>query len=188
MLFNSHPHPLQEGVVIHIPENVKKRRSIRGFTTQKVPDEEARTLVEAACLAPSAGNLQPWEFIVVRDPEVKGRLRGAAHGQSFVSEAPVVFVVCAVPDRSASVYGSRGRSLYCLQDTAAAVQNLLLTAVANGLGGCWVGAFDEERAAEALGLPRGVRPVALVPVGYPAESPRRRPRRTVEQVTHWDRW
>ena len=173
---------------MRIPDIIRERRSVRAFTAQDVSDEEAETLVEAACLAPSAGNLQPWEFVVVKDPGVKRRLVDAAHGQSFISKAPVVFVVCAVPGRSASGYGSRGRELYCLQDTAAAVQNLLLTATANGLGSCWIGAFDEGRAADALGLPEGIRPVAIVPVGYPAESPRQRPRRLVKQVTCWDRW
>jgi nitroreductase len=173
---------------MRIPDIIRERRSVRAFTAQDVSDEEAETLVEAACLAPSAGNLQPWEFVVVKDPGVKRRLVEAAHGQSFISEAPVVFVVCAVPGRSASGYGSRGRELYCLQDTAAAVQNLLLTATANGLGSCWIGAFDEGRAADALGFPEGIRPVAIVPVGYPAESPRQRPRRPVKQVTRWDRW
>lgn len=173
---------------MHIPDSISERRSVRAFTDREITDEEAELLVEAACLAPSAGNLQPWEFIVVRDQGVKRRLVDAAHGQSFIFTAPVVFVVCAVPGRSAPRYGSRGRELYCLQDTAAAVQNLLLTARANGLGGCWVGAFDERRAGEALGLPEGVRPVAIVPVGHPAESPSRRPRRPVRQVLHRDRW
>ncbi len=173
---------------MRIPDIIRDRKSIRAFTAQEISDAEAETLVESACLAPSAGNLQPWEFVVVREPGVKRRLVSAAHGQSFISKAPVVFVVCAVPGRSASGYGSRGRGLYCLQDTAAAIQNLLLTAIANGLGSCWIGAFDEGRTAEALGLPEGVRPVAIVPVGYPAESPRHRPRRPVKQVTHWDKW
>ena len=173
---------------MRIPDIIRERRSVRAFTDQEVSNEEAETLVEAACLAPSAGNLQPWEFVVVWDHGVKNRLAGAAHGQSFVSEAPVVFVVCAVPGRSASGYGSRGRGLYCLQDTAAAVQNLLLTATANGLGSCWIGAFDEGRAAEAVGAPTGVRPVAIVPVGYPAEMPPPRPRRRLSEVIHRERF
>lgn len=173
---------------MRIPDIIRERRSVRAFTAQEISDAEAETLVESACLAPSAGNLQPWEFIVVRAPEVKRKLVDAAHRQSFILKAPIVFVVCAVPGRSASGYGSRGRGLYCLQDTAAAIQNLLLTATANGLGSCWIGAFDEGRATDALGLPEGVRPVAIIPVGYPAESPRQRPRRPVKQVTRWDRW
>lgn len=161
---------------------------MRAFTSQEVSDEDAELLVEAACWAPSAGNLQPWDFVIVRDPEIKRRLVRAAHGQSFIAEASVVFVVCAVPRRSSSRYGGRGRGLYCLQDTAAAVQNLLLTAVANGLGSCWIGAFDEDMAAQAVGLPEGVRPVAIVPVGYPAESPYPRSRRRLSDVIHWDKW
>ncbi|MCW4035805.1 MAG: nitroreductase family protein [Candidatus Bathyarchaeota archaeon] len=173
---------------MRIPEAISERRSVRAFTSRDISEQEVELLVEAACLAPSAGNLQPWEFIVVRDPATKGRLVDAAHGQSFIREAPVVFVVCAVPRRSASGYGSRGRELYCLQDTAAAVQNLMITARENGLGSCWVGAFDERRASAALGLPDWARPVAIVPVGYPAESPRRRPRRPLSEVIHRDKW
>jgi nitroreductase len=173
---------------MRIPEAIRERRSVRRFTDREVSEEEAKLLVEAALMAPSAGNLQPWEFVVVRDPEIKRRLVGAAHGQRFISTAPVVFVVCVVPRRSASRYGSRGRDLYCLQDTAAAVQNLMLTARANGLGSCWVGAFDEGRASEALGLPDWVRPIAIVPVGHPAESPQRSPRHPLGRVLHKDRW
>ena len=145
-------------------------------------------LIEAACCAPSAGNMQPWEFIVVRDEEVKERLAKAAGDQSFISEAPVVCVVCAVPGRSGSRYGDRGRELYCLQDTAAAVQNLMLTASANGLGSCWVGAFDEDKVSEILAIPGEARPIALIPVGYPRESPAPRRRRPLEEVVHREKW
>jgi len=173
---------------MRIPELIKERRSIRAFSDRPIPDEDVEVLVEAACWAPSAGNRQPWEFVVVRDGENKRRLVEAAHGQSFIAEAPVVFVVCADPDRSAARYGRRGAELYCLQDTAAAVQNLLLTATANGLGACWVGAFDEEKVAEAVAAPEGVRPVAIIPVGYPAESPPPRPRRNLSEITHREKF
>ena len=173
---------------MQIPEMIRERRSIRAFSDREVPEKEAELLVEAACLAPSAGNRQPWEFVIVRDDENKRRLAEAAYGQHFIAEAPVVFVVCADPSRSASRYGRRGIELYCLQDTAAAVQNLLLTAKANGLGSCWIGAFDEARAAEVVGAPRGVRPVAIVPVGYPAEGPLPRPRRRLSEVIHKEKF
>jgi len=173
---------------MRIPEMIKDRRSIRAFSDRDLTDEEVKLMVEAACWAPSAGNRQPWEFVVVRKAENKRRLAEAAYGQSFIAEASVVFVVCADPGRSASRYGRRGAELYCLQDTAAAVQNLLLTAVANGLGSCWIGAFDEGRAAEAVGAPTGVRPVAIVPVGYPAEMPPPRPRRRLSEVIHRERF
>ncbi len=174
--------------MLQIPDIIRERRSIRAFTDREISEEEAKLLVEAARLAPSAGNRQPWEFVIVRDDENKRRLAKAAHGQYFIAEAPVIFVVCVDPGRSGSRYGRRGVELYCLQDTAAAIQNLLLTAEANGLGSCWIGAFDEARAAEFIDAPRGVRPIAIVPVGYPAESPPPRPRRRLSEVIHKERF
>jgi len=141
-------------------------------------------LLEAAIRAPSAGNCQPWYFFVVRNQEIKRALAHAALGQWFVSEAPVVIVVCAEPERSALRYGNRGTYLYSLQDTAAATEHLLLAAVASGLGACWVGAFDEEEASRALVLPSHLRPVAIVPIGYPTGRPSSRTdRRRLETVS-----
>lgn len=167
-----------------ILDTIKKRRSIRRFRPDPVPAEVLRQLVEAACWAPSAGNLQPWRFYVVTDPAAKQALAAAA-AQEFVAMAPAVIVVCAVPERSASRYRDRGRLLYCLQDTAAAAQNLLLAATAMDLGACWVGAFREDEVARGLGLPPGERPVVLVPVGYPAASPQPPRRRSLEEVVSW---
>ena len=174
--------------MMHIPEAIKKRRSIRAFSDQDIPDSDVDLLVEAACCAPSAGNRQPWEFIIVRDDDMKRSIAKAAFGQYFLAEAPVVFIVCADPGRSASRYGRRGSELYCLQDTAAAVQNLLLTATANGLGSCWIGAFDEGKVAEVIKAPWGVRPIAIVPVGYPAETPRPPPRRRLRDIIHREKF
>ncbi len=166
-------------------EVVKERRSIRSFATdQDVPPETVERLLEVAVAAPSAGNRQPWHFIVVRRPQVRRGLAEAAYGQGFVAQAPVVIVVCAVPEQSASRYGRRGAELYCLQDTAAAAENILLAVTALGLGACWVGAFDEEMAARAIDLSRDMRPVAMIPIGHPGERFSRRPaRRPLEQVT-----
>ena len=165
-------------------EAIKTRRSVRSYTSQSVPDEEIEKLLDAARWAPSAGNIQPWEFIVVRDPRVKQGLCKAALNQRFIEQAPVVIVVCANRAKSAQGYGSRGINLYCLQDTAAATQNLLLTAHARGLATCWVGAVQEEKAREVLNLPSHVRPVALIPVGHAARSPTTRPRRALNEITH----
>ncbi len=159
----------------------KRRYSCRRFATAPLSESEVERILEAALWAPSAGNLQPWRFFVVTSEALRRRLAGAA-GQEFVEEAPVVFVVCAVPGESSPRYGARGESLYCLQDTAAAVQNILLAATELDLGSCWVGAFDERAAAAALELPRGWRPVALVPVGRPLEPPGRRSRRSTAEV------
>jgi len=165
-------------------EAIKGRRSIRRFTPEDVDDETLLKVLDAARWAPSAGNLQPWNFIVVRSPERKRRLAEAALGQQFIAEAPVDIVVCADTRVSSWGYGSRGEKLYCIQDTAAAVQNMLLAAYALGLGTCWVGAFDERRVAEVVGLPDGVRPVAIIALGHPAERPAPRPRRGLEEVVH----
>lgn len=155
-----------------------ERRSCRNFTDEPIPDEDLKTLMEALRQAPSAGNVQPWRFYVVKDADTRRQLAGAAFGQTFVSDAPVVFVICADADESALSYGERGKTLYYLQDTAAATQNLLLAATALGYGSCWVGAFDEDAAAKALSLPGHLRPVAMVPVGkgkIPSGPSRRKP-------------
>ena len=146
-----------------------QRYSCRKFLDTPVPPDFLESILEAARWAPSGGNRQPWRFLLVRNAAVRKALALAAHGQEFVADAPAVIAVCALPETSAKKYGERGRSLYCIQDTAAAVQNILLEATRLGLGSCWVGAFQESAAAQALGLPSGERPVALIPLGYPGE-------------------
>lgn len=149
---------------------IEERRSVRAFKPDPIPEPTLSRIIGCALLAPSAGNIQPWQFWVVKRPEVKAALARAAYDQEFVSDAPVVIVVAAEPRRSAARYGNRGAELYCLQDTAAAVENILLTAVAFGLGACWVGAFSERAVSQALNLPDTLRPVAIVPIGYPKEE------------------
>jgi len=167
-----------------LSEAIKGRRSIRNFKPDEVSEKDVERLIEAAVSAPSAGNIQPWELVVARKPEIRRKLVEAAYGQSFIEEAPVVIVVCANEDRSSQRYGLRGQTLYCLQDTAAATQNMLLTAYSLGLGTCWVGAFKEDEVREALKIPTGIRPVAIVPVGYPSKSASARQKRPVEHVVH----
>lgn len=161
------------------------RYSCRRFRPDPVPRPLLEQLLEAARWAPSAGGLEPWRFVVVTAATPRGELAAAALHQAFVAEAPAVVVVCAVPEESARIYGARGRHLYCLQDTAAATQNLLLAATAAGLGSCWVGAFDEGKVRRILQLPPAWWPVALIPLGFPAEEPPRRRRRPAAEVTVW---
>lgn len=149
-------------------EAINSRASVRAFTREDVPEETVSRLLEAAVRAPTAGNLQPWRFFVVRDLDARSGLAEAAWGQAVVKSAPVVIVVCADLDVSAHGYGSRGETLYAIQDTAAAIENMLLCAVAEGLGACWVGAFQEKQAVAALGLPPGERPLAMIALGHPA--------------------
>ncbi len=163
---------------------ILERRSVRRFQPEPVPHAAVGRLIDAARWAPSAGNIQPWQFYVVYNERKKKELASAALNQRFVSEAPVVIVVCVQPEMSASRYRERGRNLYAIQDSAAAVQNILLAAHGYGLGACWVGAFDEALVMEALDLPRGLVPVAILPVGYPAEENRPPARRPVEEIVH----
>ena len=148
-------------------EAMEKRRSVRSFDTARdVPEELVEEILRCGCLAPSAGNVQPWRFIVVRDADMKRALAAAALSQSFVAHAPVVIVVCADLAAHSLNYGQRGVELYSIQDTAAATENMLLAATALGLGACWVGAFREEDVVKVLRLVQDLRPMALVPVGY----------------------
>lgn len=167
-------------------EAIRRRRSIRAFTEEEVSEREIKELLEAAILAPSAGNIQPWSFVVIRDHDTKRKLAEAALNQFFIEKVPVVIVVLADWNRSRRHYGSRGANLYCLQDTAAAVQNMLLAAVALGLGACWVGAFQEEMVSAVLEVPEGFRPVAIVPVGKPAEKPNPPYKRSLEEIVHYE--
>ncbi len=169
-------------------EAIKKRRSVRAYTNEEVSEEDVERLIEAARWAPSAGNIQPWKFVIVTNAETKRKLSDAALHQTFIEEAPVVIVVCADVPRSSWGYGSRGTNLYCLQDTAAATENMLLAAQALGLATCWVGAFHEDAVAKVMNTPRNVRPVAIVPVGHPAEKPRVPSRRSVGEIVHYERF
>lgn len=166
---------------------LQDRHSVREFDPDAdVPAKTVERLLMAAIRAPSAGNRQPWHFYVVRDRALREGLAEAAHGQEFIAQAPVAIVVCADAEQSAQRYGQRGRELYCLQDTAAAVEHILLSAVVLGLGSCWVGAFDEQRAADVLNLPERHRPVAILPIGQAAGTPTARsPRRRLEAVVSY---
>jgi nitroreductase len=167
---------------------MKARAEVRKYKKDPVPEDAIEKMLQAAIQAPSAGNLQDWEFVVVRSVEVKRELAIAAFNQTFVAEAPVVIVVCSDLDRVSSRYGERGSSLYSIQDTAAATENLLLAAHDLGLGSCWVGAFNEERVKEVMVLPTHVRPLVIIPVGYPAENPEKPGRLDLKKVVHYERY
>ena len=160
----------------------KSRKSVRSFTDKDITREDLMTLIEAAQAAPSAGNCQPWHFFVVKDQATKERLTNESCYQAFIATAPAVIVICADIPRTTPRYGDRGRDLYCLQDTAAAIQNILLCAKDMGMGTCWVGAFDESKAAEILNLAPEMRPIAVIPVGYPANDTPYVKRRPIEDI------
>lgn len=168
-------------------EVLKLRRSVRQFRRDvAVDDGTLRRILEAGIQAPSAGNEQCWRFIAVRDEGLKRRLATEAGHQVFIEQAPVVIVVCADLEAAGKKYAERGRDTYALQETAAAIENMLLAASALKLGSCWIGAFDECKASQILELPASLRPVAMLPIGEPAEPATRvPPRRRLEEVAEF---
>lgn len=168
-------------------EAINGRRSIRKFKDREVGKEMLEELLNAAQMAPSAGNLQARDFIVVSNKISKQKLKEAALGQSFIEQAPVVIVVVANIERSSRIYRSRGE-LYAIQDATAGVENLLLAAHSMGLAACWVGAFDEIAVSEILVLPHKTRPVAIIPVGYSDEAPSAPQRMGLDKVVHRETW
>lgn len=177
-------------------EAMRARRSVRKFLDRDVDDAMIEAILEAARWAPTGGNMQPWEFIVVRSPEQKRRLVDCTYSgylekggspQKWILAAPVVLVVCINQKRTGSRYGESGRRI-ALMDTSAAIQNVLLAIVSVGLASCWVSGFVPEGIAEAIRLPRGVEPVALLPVGYPAGLPPAPPKLPVEDFAFRERY
>lgn len=165
---------------------ILERRSVRKFKKKEVDDQLIYKILKAGLWAPSAGNLQSWDIILTKNFEKKRILTKAAYMRDFISEAPVVMVLCANMHRSATIYHERGEKLFCIQDAACAGQNILLAAHAMGLGACWVGAFDEEFLISNLKLPNYLKPVTIIPIGYPDETPPPPPRRDLEEVINWE--
>jgi nitroreductase len=170
---------------MELSDVLARRRSVRHFNPRlNVSDEDVRALLLAAISAPSAGNIQPWRFTVLRAESARERLAGAL-GQRWATAAPVVIVVSVDPRPCAARYGDRGEMLYSIQDTAAAVNNILLAAVDRGLSSCWIGAFDERAVRDALGISAPITPIAILPVGHSAESSAKPARRSLDEVTTW---
>lgn len=161
---------------------VRRRRSIRRYRPDPIPQTKIDAVLEAARLAPSWANGQCWTFVVVTDPKVKHRL--AESGNEWIEDAPVVIAACASPERS----GIKRDQPYYLVDIGIAMEHLMLAATDQGLGGCWIGWFDEGKAQRALGTPKAVRVVALAPLGYPDESPEPHPRNSLGEIVRKDRW
>lgn len=149
---------------------VKERRSIRDFHKKEIPRDTVDKLVDALIWAPSAGNLQARKFYFIKDEELKKKIAVAALKQHFLAEAPLVIIGCT-DSRISYRYGERGVYLYSIQDVACSLMGMMLVAHDNGLGSVWVGAFDESVVSEILKLPKHLRPVAIVAVGYPSKIP-----------------
>ena len=155
---------------------------MRAYRPTVLDRRRIQAILDAVLLAPSAGDLQAYRVVIVEDPKTKSALADAAHGQRFIAEASVVFVFLADPERSAAKYGQRGRLLFSLQDATLAAAYAQLSAADLGLASCWVGAFDDDAVADAVNAPKGLRPIAIIPLGKPAEMPDRPPRRSREEL------
>ena len=153
-----------------ILEIIKKRRSIRAFEKREIPKEVLEELKEALIWAPSAGNLQSRKFYFVFNEKIKRQLIEKAGVQDFVIQAPLVIIGCCDLEKI-SWYGKRGENLYSICDVSASIENLMLLATEKGLGTCWVGTFDEREVSKILNLPKNLRPIAIIPVGWPTEKP-----------------
>ncbi len=194
-------------------EAVEKRRSIRKFKPDSVPDDILGELLEAARLAPSGSNAQPWRFKIIKDRDIREKLVKAAFDQAFIAEAPVVFVCCAdiggylngvvsglqdlgrigaVEDRIVNIVLERTDRMQKMSfdqfsqriafNVAIAIEHITLRALDFGLGTCWVRLIDEQAIRTIFGWDETISVVALLPVGYPDESPAPRKRRTVEEI------
>jgi len=149
-------------------EVVRTRRSIRTYRPDPIPEDALNRVLEATRAAPSGSNRQPWRFIIVKDEELKGRLAAACGNQGFIAEAPVVVVACGF-DINYNRGGYMGE-MSMLIDISIAFTHLILAARAEGLGTCWIGAFDNDEVKEILEIPEDVNVVAVTPLGYPKDD------------------
>ena len=168
-----------------IIEVLKKRRSIRKYQTKPVENNKLLKILEAARLGPTADNRQPCQFIVVTDKETRERLKAAYSPEWFVN-APVIIVGCVNPKEA---WRRKDKEEYWKVDAAIAMQNLILTATEEGLGTCWIAAFDEKAAKKTLDIPKEIRVVAMTPLGYPEEKKDMvSDRKPLDKIVHYDRW
>ena len=164
---------------------IRSRRSIRAYKPDPVESDKLDRILEAGRLAPSACNLQPWAFVLISDPAIRKDFK-KVYKQTWLCQAPVILVICADTKKAWKRWDGQE---YWQVDCAIAMQNMISAAAAEGLGACWIAAFDESACVKLLNLPPGIRPVAITPIGYPAET--KAPvadRLPLEDILHRERW
>ena len=166
---------------MELSEVILSRRSIRSFKSDNVPDDNIRELIRAATYAPSSGNRQPWHFYVIKDALVINKIYDKACHQELIKSAPILLVVCVDLSEDNKVYGEREK-LYNIQDTAAAIQNILLSATDMGLGSCWCGDFNESSLKKILNMDDTRLPVAIIAIGYAGFEPKAPKRKSFDEV------
>jgi len=164
-----------------------RRCSVREYEPEPLADEDIHAIIASTRSAPSAGNLEAWDVVVVTDEDARLALSDAAFGQTHVAEAPALFVVCTNYIRSMSQYGERG-ILYAVEDATITCTYMMLAAHARGLSSCWTGAFEEDDVREVLGLPAHIRPLAILAVGKSQAPVQRTERMDSENHIHYNEW
>lgn len=159
-------------------EAISKRRSIRKYKDEPIDDEKLEMILEAARIAPSAANRQEWRFIVVKNKETREKLVEAANGQTFVGKAPVTIVACSTESERVMPCGQPAYTV----DLSIAVSFMILEATEQGLGTCWLGAYDEEKVRNILQIPERIRVPAMFTLGVAAEEPHQRPRKHLSEI------
>ena len=172
---------------MELKDVIRNRHSVRSFSSTPIPKPILDEILISANRAPSAGNLQARDFIIIDDQRIKEQLCAAAFDQTFLTQVPIIIVVCANQKRISS-YGMRGKELYCIQDASAAVEHILLAAVDYGLDTCWVGAFDEETVSKILRVPPYIRPVAMIPLGHSKKKRTATRRMDIKDLVHINHW
>lgn len=165
-------------------ELIKKRFSVRAYKPDPVEEEKLQLVLDAARLAPTAANRQPFYLIVIKTAGREAELR-RIYDREWFTKAPFVICACAVP---AQGWVRMDGKLYTDVDVAIAMDHLILAATDLGLGTCWIADFDPTAAREVLGLPDGVEPIVFTPLGYPAGQPRPKVRKSVADLVHYERW
>jgi nitroreductase len=150
---------------MNVHEAIQNRRSVREFSTRPIPATSVARLRDALRFAPSACNLQPWQFVLVTAPQLRDEVAKVANEQLFIAKAPLLVVACGFPDQAYQHMGGHGNSIDI--DVAIALDHLTLAAVAEGLGTCWIGAFDERKVKTLLRIPTKAKIVAMMPIGFP---------------------
>jgi nitroreductase len=150
---------------MNVHEAIKNRRSVREFSTRPIPATSVARLRDALRFAPSACNLQPWQFVLVTAPHLRDQVAKVSNEQLFIAKAPLLVVACGFPDQAYQQMGGHGNSVDI--DIAIALDHLTLAAVAEGLGTCWIGAFDERQVKPLLRIPTEAKIVAMMPIGFP---------------------
>lgn len=169
---------------MELKEAIETRKSIRNYQDKPVPEEKLLRVLEAARLAPSASNRQRWKFIVVREEQRRQELSRAAGGQAHVAQAPIVIAAVATMPEYVMKCGVPAYAV----DLAIAVDHITLAAADQGLGTCWIGAFQAPEVKKLLGIPANVDVVHITPLGYAAETPDARPRKSLEEIVCYEKW